>query len=683
MNVDTTPRMTSPSPTEPDPGRFEQVLRRMLAGGEDPLVLFRDLMASVRPASRGGAATAVPAWRALVRMLEDNPDYRSATAGVVRALFAGRDQRPLYTEAGLLPNSGFFSELWRKLAHKMLPELLDERNLRDCMRIIFPGKRDATWLQVIPPEEWGAFWSTINGVPHANRTVQRAMREQFLDSAVILGHRIAAMGLEPELLRVLPRLGRGESPFIALCDEMTGISRRYSTPSAALDMSGEDERHLLVLLDQCHTTVASAHQIAARQGTSMTLTFLIVRLQQHLTRLELMVMLLATDNDARTRAQLAERWSIFLRGVIAEELQRNGIMRHLSGLLLLVSLRVTENAGRTGEHYLARNRAELKGIARAAAGAGLLIPTMALLKILGASLKLPLLNQGLINGAIYGGGFAIIHLCHGIVATKQPAMTAATIAATVSQTSGRLRDMERLAELVVAAVRGQIAAIAGNVLVAFPFAMALSLAAQYHTGSPLMSPEKAAALLNEMDPVSGPTLLYAAVAGFWLFMAGLVSGYVDNLTAYGRVGLRITALPWLQLVAGPERARRIGTYLDRNAGGLAGNLFFGLMLGLTPTIGIATGLPMDIRHIAFSAANLGHSLVASGFHPETAGMMRAAAGVMLIGAVNLGVSFSLALWVALRSRNVHFSSAGSLIPVLWRRLRSRPVRLIPPDRKEP
>jgi site-specific recombinase len=37
---------------------------------------------------------------------------------------------------------------------------------------------------------------------------------------------------------------------------------------------------------------------------------------------------------------------------------------------------------------------------------------MALLKILGASFDLALLSQGLMNGAIYGVGFAIIYRDH-------------------------------------------------------------------------------------------------------------------------------------------------------------------------------------------------------------------------------------------------------------------------------
>ncbi len=57
-------------------------------------------------------------------------------------------------------------------------------------------------------------------------------------------------------------------------------------------------------------------------------------------------------------------------------------------------------------------------------------------------------------------------------------------------------------------------------------------------------------------------------------------------------------------------------------------------------------------------------------------------GVLLIGTVNLMVSFSLALWVALRSRAVEAGSAAALVPVLWRWLRVNPLAFIIPPRNE-
>lgn len=656
---------------------FDAILKRMAGGGEDPLLLLRDLVLALKPQSRRVNAEALRNWRALLARLQEHPDDRQALAETLFALLADRDQRSFYTEAGLLPNSGFFSELRQILARKVLPEPIDPTNFQGCLQLLFAGSRILDWLPAIPQDERDALWQLLAGTAAGNPEQHRRIHEQLLDGTVVLGHRIAAMGLEPELLRTVPRLTRGASPFIALCDEVTRLAGQLRSGPEPMQLDPADARHLAVLFEQCRDAVEKVHQAAATRGTSLALTFLVVRLRQHLERLELLLGLLNRPADGGPLQTPLRGWGLLIEGSIENELQRDCVRRHAANLTALVSLRVTENAGRAGEHYIAMNRAEWRGIWRAATGAGFLIALMALLKILGAALQLAVLSQGLLNGAIYAGGFMIIHLCRGTVATKQPAMTAATIAATVSQTRGRLRDLDRLAELVVATARSQAAAIAGNVLVALPLAVAVTMAVQLQFGGAMIAPGKAAALLRELDPLSGAPL-FAAVAGLWLFMAGLVSGLVDNQAAYIRLGERVARHPHLPRLIGQERAARLGAYLDANAGGLAGNLFFGLMLGLTPAFGLATGLPLDIRHIAFSAANLGYALTSLDFHVEPLAILRGAFGVALIGAVNLAVSFSLALWVALRSRGVDFTAAAALLPELKHRLRGKPSRLLVP-----
>ena len=652
------------------------LLERMAGGREDPLVLAGDLVKVLQPRPRCSDTEALHQWHALLALLKEHPGYRRALAETLFRLLAEREQHSFYTETGLLPNSGFFSELREILARKILPEPSHPDNFQGCLRLIFAGSRVLAWLEKIPDEERGAFWSLLAQEPVGSAEGHHCLRTQLLDGAVVLAHRIAALGLEPEFLRTVPRLTRGESPFIALCDEVSRLAHHLRDSSELAGVEADDGRHLQVLFEQCRDAVDRVHQAAATRGTSFNLTFLVVRLRQHLDRLELLVGLLTGEPAAAPNRSL-RNWRVLVEGAIESELRRDHLRRHMAGLTALVALRVTENAGRTGEHYIARSWREWHGMWRAAAGAGFLIALMALLKIFGIALHLPLLTQGLLNGAIYAGGFAIIHVCHGTVATKQPAMTAATIAATVSQTRGRLREIDRLAELVVATIRSQMAAIAGNVMVAFPLAVALTAAVQMHSDQAMISPDKAATMLKELNPF-GSAPFFAAIAGVWLFTSGLVSGLVDNQAAYSRLGERVAHHPWINRSLGQERSARLGAYLDRNAGGLAGNIFFGLMLGLTPAVGLATGLPIDIRHIAFSAANLGYALTALDFQVEPLAIVRGLLGVSVIGAVNLGVSFSLALWVAMRSRGVPFAGAAALLPELWRRLRSRPARFFVP-----
>ncbi|HET9042302.1 MAG TPA: recombinase, partial [Burkholderiales bacterium] len=121
-------------------------------------------------------------------------------------------------------------------------------------------------------------------------------------------------------------------------------------------------------------------------------------------------------------------------------------------------------------------------------------------------------------------------------------------------------------------------------------------------------------------------------------------------------------------------------YVGRNLGGIAGNFLFGVMLGSTGAIAALFGLPIDIRHIAFAAANLGYALVALEFAVPWLTLAWCAFGVALIGLTNLAVSFALALWVALRARGVAFQRTGELLGLLGRELVGRPGRFFLPPR---
>jgi site-specific recombinase len=176
-------------------------------------------------------------------------------------------------------------------------------------------------------------------------------------------------------------------------------------------------------------------------------------------------------------------------------------------------------------------------------------------------------------------------------------------------------------------------------------------------------------------------VFHAAIAGVCLFLAGLISGYFDNLASYARIPERVARLGWLQRLSGTMGAARIADYLGANLGGLMGNLLFGVMLGSMGTLGFLFGLPLDIRHIAFSSANLGYALVALDFGLGARQWVESLSGLFLIGFTNLAVSFSLALWVALKSRGVEFEHSRRLLGIVARRFLRQPHRFfLPPAR---
>lgn len=646
---------SSPSPQQPqDAG----ALHRLAA-----------VIDELRPL-RGSSADAAQRLGEYVRRLGEQPALRAALRDDLLAVILQRHAVLLLATSGIYPGTGVVSEACERLSHKLLPEADDPIQLKSALGRIF-RRDDADWLEALPAADWAELFRVLDFGAAESGAALDGLFEDLIEALRVVAHRIAASGLEPEMLRLDPELEQHESPFLAQCEEALAFAARSEAAwreGAAID---EDERHYLVLLDQCRETIERVRRRARQQGASFHLTFRLRRLRQHLDRAQrlagLAAVLCAGDQTAAA-GRIAALW----RDLALAECRRNDLRRFWRQNLELVALRVTENEGRLGEHYISETRPEYFGLLRAAAGGGFVIALMAASKLWLATLGLAPLAEVLAFSLNYALGFVLIHMLGFSVATKQPAMTANAIAAAIEETEGRERDMEPLAALVARTLRSQLAAIAGNVGLAVPAAMLVAAAAFALTGEHYIAPEKAAQLLDELDPVGSGAVFYAAVAGVCLFLAGLIAGYYDNLCAYNRIPQRLLQLARPARLLGAARWERTAAYIGDHLGALAGNFFFGFLLGGAAGLGTLLGLPLDIRHIAFSSAYWGFALAGLEFRLEWAAAGLAAAGVAAIGLTNLLVSFYLAIWVGLKARGITFEQRRSLAKAIGRRLLRQP-----------
>lgn len=666
---------------------MEELLARFEQPDHDPLALWAALIDHLRPRQAMHAASAEAALQALILQLSRHPGQRSALSASLARLFNERKQVSLYVSSGLLPSTGFFSETSRRIYGRLLPEVIDTLYLKDLLSVLFHRRDDDVWIAALPDALWLEFLDLVLGpalpqVEHEACELPHGIIE-ILEALRVLSYHVSAIGLDPELVRIDPDLEEHESPFLAQNAELLSYIEHYKRWWCSPGELAQDEKHLTVMLGQCWEVLQRVRKRATRIGTSLTLTFKLERLRQHLLRIEELLALLDGLRTRRVVHDVAPQLVRLFKSLVRAECRKNHLFDYWGQNVELLSLRMTESASRTGEHYITSNRSEYFRMLRSAALGGFVIALMSGLKILIAAQGLAPLNEALGFCLNYGIGFALIHILGGTVATKQPAMTANAIAASIGEVSNKPgavpgRNLEALADLIARTVRSQLAAILGNVGVAIPVAIGVSFAIEAASGRHYIDATKALSLLQEIDPRGG-ALFFAAIAGVCLFLSGLISGYYDNLSAYNRIPQRLLQLRWPQRVLGAARMQRIANYVENNLGALAGNFFFGFLLGGTTALGVLFGLPLDIRHIAFSSAYVGYSVSALDFGLSWPALSLALGGVLLIGLVNLTVSFSLTLSVAMRARRITFAQGRSLLYLLLKRFFSRPQDfLLPP-----
>jgi site-specific recombinase len=667
-------RSTPPPPADP--------VAPALAAFTDPAAptveLARQLVAALRPADRRDRGF-VARYENLLQALENDSELLAAFRSHLVHFVATRRLVTFFTDSGILPGTGFFSEWWRILGNRVLPEATDERRLKDCLHIIYDRSSDWRWLEQIPAEDSQRFWALVAPASELRNVDWRSIQEQMLDSVLLLAHRVSGLGVDSELMRASPNFDDDTPRFIALSSEALDFVNTFRAALNDPALVYDDGRQLLVIADQCRQTLQRIRKRALTVGTSLHLTYILTRSEQSVTRLHELVAILTAGQEARSRREAIDAWGEFAGAAFLAENRRNSLRYYMTQLSRLLAVRVTENAARSGEHYICENTADYRRMWRSAAGGGVVIGSMAMLKILVAGLHAPLFVEAFLFSMIYGLGFVLIFLLGLTVATKQPAMTAQTLASLLGDLKpNRSADLERLVDVVAAVGRSQLAAIAGNVMVALPVAIVVALGLSQLLGQPVITTDKGAHLLADLDPRSW-AIPHAAIAGFYLFLAGLISGYFDNQAAYAEIGPRLARLRWLNRLAGQAGATRCGTYIQERLGGIMGNFLFGCMLGSTGVIGTILGLPLDIRHIAFASANLGYALVGFQFAVAGKAILWGALGIAAIGLTNLTVSFTLALRTALGARRIRFEHWGPLLAAIGRRFRRHPRSfLLPP-----
>jgi site-specific recombinase len=668
------------APGEPSTAAAAAALALFADPAGDAVQALAALFDFVRPRDPKDAEGSAKRYTAVIELLEADPTRAAQVRRHVLQLMARRRLVGFFSESGILPGTGFFTELGRIAADRLLPDVPDPDDLRGALRQVFHRRRDWVWFSALPSELSRRFWHLVARDDGSDEFVGRAIVGHIMEALLILAYRVGGIDVEGEF----GRLGAEFKGHAACFRGLTGAAQRYVDGLRAHlvdpDVVPMDSAEVQVLVDQCQSVIDRAHRLAVSQGTSVRLSYMIRRSAQTLRRIDDLCRLidagLVNGQAGLRRQEVVERWSALVRSALAAEGQRRSLRSHVGSGVSMLAMRVTENAARTGEHYIAETRVAYRAMWLAAMGAGGLIGAMALLKIFAGKLDLAPAGYAIGYSLIYGLGFVIIYMLHLTVATKQPAMTAQTLAGYLGDLHAggarRVADLDRVVELFAAVARTQTAAILGNVVVAFPMALLLSLLFVALSGAPPIDEAKAAHLLADLD-IAGWALPYAAIAGVFLFLSGVLTGYFDNHASYTRLGQRIERLAWLRRLAGPARAGRIGAYLEANLGGLLGNFLFGCMLGTAGTIGMILGLPIDIRHIAFSSANLGYALAGFGFSLPWQALAWGLLGVFAIGAVNLLVSFWLALWMAMRARAIVVADVRGLGGRLWHRLRASPA----------
>jgi site-specific recombinase len=691
-----------------------ELMSRLTAAGDlrarvDGLVALAQWVTRPDPRLPGATdAGVLPPYRrldVLLRLLAP-ADTAASLRGQLATLLAESEGVRLLAETGLPNDRGLLHDSTNRLFRRLLPAPRDDHDLAVLLSRLFATRSQLDWLTALPSGLAARLAQTLfPGAAQPSKglaggddvTVAAALGDDddsgnrggaklesaLRDSIILIAARVQGLGLSHDMRERGRPLPLRDSPFLALtagADRLLAALAGGTPGRRAGEGVAESEARLREAVEGCREELTTIKRRLETTGISLDVIYAIEAIEEALFRLEgLLAVLVAPSAAARTGAAFA------LVATLARARQAELSLRALGySNLHLLARKLVERAGRTGEHYIALTRREYSQLLASAGGGGLLTLGTAAMKLQLTGPHQALFVQGLLASANYAVSFILIQLLGFTLATKQPSMTAATLAASIGEGGagrGVREHQERIVDQATRIVSSQLAAAVGNITTVILAAAGFDAIYQWRTGHSFMTSEKAAWVIESLHPLHSGTVFHAAFTGVILWLSSLAGGWAENFAVYRRLPLAIAehrSGRWL----GRRFTRWAADAFASNISGYGGSVALGVMLGMIPSLGAFFGLPLDVRHVTLSTGTLSLALSAGGVVViGESGTLAAMAGIAVIFVLNLTVSFALAMAVALRAREVSRRDRWALASAILRRLLRRPQDFILPPRR--
>jgi site-specific recombinase len=609
-----------------------------------------------------------------IGMLEQDDDLRSRFQQGWKSMLGSLDSVPFFAEAGIPAQHALFREITSRLFQRWLPPPRNEDDTGRLFAVVFRSSRavqrfldmDAELIARLAANLWGA--EGFAAYPHVHQDLHEALR--------LLAARVSARGTSRAVRQRSADQSVEQSPSYAL---VFATEKFIECEHSATPGDGADEcrENWLNAVYACRGELAIVRINMEDAGVNSPLVFDLGAMDAALDRME---MLAATLVERTTRLSVAAR--LLLNTLLCGLLEDTRISSLIRQNFNLLARKTVERTGHGGEHYIAHSRREYWQMWGAAIGGGFLTVFTAAIKLHLIGEHWPPFMEALLIGTNYAISFLLMQIFGLALATKQPALTGARLADIIRRNRGDSRR-DQITQYGASISRTQLAAALGNILAVSTGAVIFNLLWLRNFHTPYVPAEQAQKVYLSLRPLASATAIDAALTGVLLWLAGLIGGWCENFAVYHRIPASI-AQHRLGHTLGAARMQKIAAWVDRNTSSWSTSISLGYLMGFTPVFFEFFGLPLDVRHVtlntgmfAFAAARFGPSAF------RQVWLYSAMVGIAIMFVLNLGVSFAIASFVALRAYDVRHEERASILRYVFKQMISSPLQFLFPVQPKP
>lgn len=643
---------------------FESVLKKYFS--------FKNETVSLEPLAEFLEAIKKTDFKNVLNFLKSNPNSAAHFKHYIYNVFEERPFNLSLTEANILSENAFFPELKKRILNKVLPPVENEKTVWYLIdNVSFRPKTDLEYLHNIPEDEVKEF---LNILEISDFIEKPNVKRELIFSMNILSWRVTGMALEVDVVRMAPEYRNFDNPFLALQNELEALAEEFKiNPEIQLHSKDSRYKQIKIYAEQCQDFVNIAFKNSSKYGISGKINQSLLKIRQQTQRISEIVNLLIIDQPE----DIVIKSKQLIFNILSYKSHKNNISDLINDSTRLISHLITNHTAETGSHYITSSRKQYMKMFYKASGGGIIVGALCVLKMLYGFMPGSDFFHAFLYSLNYAMGFVMIYLMGFTLATKQPAMTAATMTKVLSEQESTKNNYTEFADLVSKLFRSQFIAFVGNVLLSFPIALLIIYGLDVFFSQNL-AVEKSDKLLKDLDPFESKAILHACIAGFYLFISGIISGNIGNNSVFYQIPDRIAKNLPIRRMFGARFAKSLSKYYAKNWAGIISNFWFGVFLGATAPVGLFFGLDLDIRHITFAAGNFAIGLYGKDFTVDSSVFWISLITVFIIGFFNFLVSFSLSMFLAFRSRKMNFGEVREIYRAIFRYFLRNPLKFFIP-----
>ncbi|MBC7419179.1 MAG: hypothetical protein H7328_00490 [Bdellovibrio sp.] len=591
----------------------------------------------------------------LLLILDKNPEWKNNFIETISGVLFKISSISQFSTVGLSNSSSFVQDFIYRLQEKVLPKTPLTEDLSTLVHEIFPHEDESEFIDFIEESVLIDLVNLFqNEIALHNRLTTDILSASYVLSVQVLStvfsvqNELNDFSVKPENL---PEF------------QIEGILRRHQeTLDFNIPLS------ILSQIDLAEKNIDQLHESMKSRGVKIELVYMFENQKRKLRRLRILLSFLTPS------ASNAVVIRYFISNLVLDVYHQKSLRSFLTENLALLTERIVQANSHLGEHYVTFTWSEFRKMFRSAVGGGAITVLTVFIKTFTTKVHFTGFIKGFTDSLNYSGSFLIIQILGGTLATKQPSATAPYIASALTKSIVEARKS------IVALLRTQFIAVLGNLSSVFPICFIISLLA-FKSGHSILTDEEVMTTFFSTN-ILGPSALFAVFTGCLLFSASLIAGWFENWVITTRLSNRMMNSEFLHKRLGEKRTHSFANFVGDNSNSLAANISLGFLLGLLPQIIKFFGIPLEVRHITLATGSFATSLPqALELGVSAWDLVNSVAGILVIGLINISVSFSLAFLVASASSKVRFSSFMKLLKWGLYLIVTRPWLLLVPEKE--